>query len=92
MRETELRKAMSLDYLKPKEEPEFKKIPTAKNVADLRDALFSVLKDSPNNPPPAPISAPRPAPIAPKQPEVKKDAIKEVPEAVLRALLETDDA
>jgi hypothetical protein len=68
--ETELRKAMSLDYLKPKEEPEHKKIPTAKNVADLRDALLSVLKDAPSAAPaltqqPAPVS--KPAPVeAPK--------------------------
>ncbi len=66
--ETELRKAMSLDYLKPKVDPEFKKIPTPQNVADLRNALLSVLKDNPSAiaPTPAPVHAPvaaKPAPV-----------------------------
>jgi len=48
-RETELRKAMSLDYLKPKPEPraEAKKEASPENVAELRNALLAVLKDTP---------------------------------------------
>lgn len=74
--ETELRKAMSLDYLKPKEEPEFKKIPTAKNVADLRDALLSVLKDVPTAAPALTKSEPVSAPLPKPEPTVVKHEIK----------------
>ncbi len=92
-KETELRKAMSLDYLKPKEEPEFKKIPTPKNVADLRDALSAVLKDVPSA---APALTNPPKEHKPKaEPEIKKEnpkEFREVPEDVLRKLLATDES
>jgi len=70
-RETELRKAMSLDYLKQKPEPEKKKEVNPENVAELRNALLSVLKDVPGAatipPAAAPTSAPA-TPVAPAQP------------------------
>jgi len=66
-RETELRKAMSLDYLKPKAEPEKKKEASPENVAELRNALLSVLKDTPGAAamPPAKPAGPVATPAAP---------------------------
>ncbi len=95
-RETEIRKAMSLDYLKPKVEPEKKKEPSAQNIADLRAALLSVLpaESIKQTQPPAPQPKP-------KMLEVKKEETtavqnneaktKEVPEEVLRKILHVDE-
>ena len=94
-KETELRKAMSLDYLKSKPEPVMtKKTPSPQNIADLRSALMGVLKD---NPVKKEAPAVQPASEAPKQPiaqqpqrEAIKESPKEVPEEVLRKLLHVD--
>ena len=107
--ETEFRKAISLDYLKPKyveKKPEIKnkKEPTPENLSALKEALLSVIgdvkKDQANQakvatpvisaePKPEPASAPR----APQQQSVQpspaiKQAMKEIPEEVLKRMLE----
>jgi hypothetical protein len=76
-RETELRKAMSLDYLKPKPEPEKKKEPTAQNIADLRNALLSVLKDTPAaaSMPPSPVSPEAAKSIPPQEMQAPRAAV-----------------
>ncbi len=96
-KETELRKAMSLDYLKQKPESVMtKKTPSPQNIADLRSALLGVLKDNAPKPAPtpAPVSTPTPAPTPVQnivQPKVvEKQTPKEVPEDVLRKLLHVD--
>jgi len=94
-KETELRKAMSLDYLKPKPEPVMtKKTPSPQNIADLRSALLGVLKDNqPKKENPAPVQ--QSAPVSVEQPATVKSVEnpakpKEVPEEVLRKLLHVD--
>ena len=98
-KETELRKAMSLDYLKPKPEPVMtKKTPSPQNIADLRSALLGVLKDNQpkkEDPAPAQPSAPAPSPVstppsATVKPTENPAGPKEVPEEVLRKLLHVD--
>ncbi len=106
--ETALRKAMSLDHLKPKEEVKNdKKTPTKENISQLREALLSVMGDALNQtsetPPASKIED---APIlSQKKPETTNSEIKkpenplpkkisdeqrEVPEEVLRRILEID--
>lgn len=97
-RETELRKAMSLDYLKkvsqkPRngaDQIKSKKEPTVENVSALKNALLSVLGDvkKENEKPEAPKAAepstpPNPAP-APKA----EKKLKEIPEDELKKMLE----
>ncbi|MES2437254.1 MAG: type IV secretory system conjugative DNA transfer family protein [Patescibacteria group bacterium] len=98
-RETELRNAIRLNYLKNEPKPEKKekpkKGPTPQNMSALRDALSSVLGTTITvQTQPAEAPAPTPAPIRiveerkeqPKpvsqQPEQKREAPKEVPKEI----------
>jgi hypothetical protein len=104
-KETELRKAISLDYLKPKESEhvETRKAPTPQNVSNLRDALLSVLKEVPKEMK-TETKTSTPQTIKPEPPKVenkvpekkeeerpKRELPKEVPEETLRKLLHIDD-
>lgn len=103
--EVELRKAMSLSNLKPSRPARRKKKkgkgPTAKNVAELREALSAVLKESPEEKRAKEsaetgkgISEPEEKkvvqkPLEPPVPEKEKEEKpKEVPEEVLRNVLD----
>jgi hypothetical protein len=91
--------AVKLNDLKPAHEKA--KIPTSENVNSLKDALSAVLKQSATAPapkpvpPPSPQPQPAPTPIADKKPEVRQDPIssplREVPEDVLRKLLQVEE-
>jgi hypothetical protein len=100
-KETEFRKAISLDYLKPKHEEnklqhhevKNKKEPTPENLSALKEALLSVIGDvkkdqvnqvRPVTPPPTQIP-PQTQPVV--QP-AKKQPLKEIPEDVLKKMLE----
>lgn len=93
-KETELRKAISLDYLKPhhqekkphQQEIKSKKEATPENLNALKEALLSVIGDVKKEP-----VAPRPAPVAPlpqKEAPVPRKPLKEIPEDVLKKMLE----
>jgi len=93
---TEPRKVMSLESLKQKEEPKIaKKAPSAENVAGLRDALLSVLKEAPKS---APTISAAPSSSVPSKPTTevipepiaKSEKPNEVPEEVLRKILQVD--
>jgi hypothetical protein len=105
-RETALRKAISLSQLKPQSEVKNdKKRPTERNIAELREALVSVMGDAilANKPKEEkPIEkAKEPEKPQPKKPEAETTKVetrmpppksagntKEVPEEVLRKILE----
>lgn len=102
-REAELKKAMSLNYLKPVEpartqQPINKKKPTPENVSALKDALMSVIgkvhkEEIKEEKPKAEERAytapdPKPAPKAEQSVPVSKPSLKEIPEEELRKMLE----
>ena len=84
-RENELRKAVSLSYLRQSnQKPKEKKLPSDKNLADLRQALSAVV-DIPATSPKKEIQSEKvnTPPII-----QKKEPVKEVPEDVLKRILE----
>ena len=89
---------VSLSALAPKLAPRVDpKVPTQKNVADLRSALAAALGSKPAEPAvnPAPAAKPLPEPIkAPEPirtaPEISKPPVKEVPEDVLKKVLKME--
>jgi len=107
-KETELRKAISLDYLKPhhqekkphQQEIKSKKEATPENLNALKEALLSVIGDVKKNQ--ANQVKVSPAPAIPVQPKVEKveavtppprpaapqKPLKEIPEDVLKKMLE----
>ncbi|MDD5318774.1 MAG: type IV secretion system DNA-binding domain-containing protein [Candidatus Pacebacteria bacterium] len=103
-KETELRKALSLDHLKPKEVPKnnvknTQKNPSQQNMSALRDALLAVMKQPPQAEKPSqsiqktenPSSKNPEPPKEPSKESPKKNPPKEVPEDVLNNLLKMDD-
>ena len=104
-RETELRKAMSLDYLKPKPDPTSviaKKNPSPQNIADLRSALLGALKNTPERKAEiekaVPVLTqtqatvnPPPVPVVPQVSDKIENKPKEVPEETLRKLLHVEE-
>lgn len=105
-RELELRKAMSLNHLRPVQQPKKeqpiinKKAPTPENVSALKNALLSVLgdvqkkevKEETSLPKKIEYIEPTPPPVpAPVAPvTVAKPSLKEIPEEELRKMLEID--
>lgn len=95
-RERDLRKAVSLSYLRQNHatQKKEKKGPTQEHLADLRAALQSITSDvdkdiivTPNT---EPITSPQPKVERPRQaPQSPKDT-KEVPEEVLKKILEIE--
>ena len=103
--ETALRKAMSLDHLKPKQDVRNDaKVPTKENISQLREALLSVMGDAlGQSTAPAPaqksdttVSTERKTEVPPPSPKTEpvtkntSDQSREVPEEVLRRILEID--
>ncbi len=68
-RENELRKAMSLSYLKPAEPEKNDKAPKPENLAALREALLSVMQSGESAAPGAGAKAQEPAAAAPQAPQ-----------------------
>ncbi len=97
-RERELRKAISLDYLKKDESNIDKKTPTKENISQLREALLGVLGDALGDSsqqkivektlPPNPTSTPEKKPIPIIEKPLSQPNGREVPEEVLRRILE----
>lgn len=91
-RERELRKAVSLDYLKSKKVK--KKTPSKQNVNELRKALSTVLKDvHSRHPESEPIIEKKPEEVKkpqtlPEVNDVSKNSQKEVSEDVLKKVLD----
>ncbi|MDB5204356.1 MAG: hypothetical protein JWP09_384 [Candidatus Taylorbacteria bacterium] len=100
-RERDLRKAVSLSYLRQtNQKPKEKKLPSEEHLADLRSALAAVVSSEAL--PEAPKAEPSPRPIhhaspvqekaperkEPTNPEVKQEEKREVPEDILKRILE----
>ncbi|MES2059991.1 MAG: type IV secretion system DNA-binding domain-containing protein [Patescibacteria group bacterium] len=85
-RERDLRKAVSLSYLRQTQEKKEKKAPSEEHLADLRAALASITADVLDG---TKTEAPK------VEPEIKKDILpkdspKEVPEDILKRILEIE--
>lgn len=99
-RERELRKAVSLSYLRQtNQKPKEKKLPTEEHLADLRSALASIKSnDDEGETKPEPIKTKNEientpvqnSPLEPQNTEHKTESKKEVPEEVLKRILEIE--
>jgi len=102
-RERDLRKAVSLSYLRQVNPKREKKAPTEEHLADLRAALASITEDVGGEggiasaaavaaaPVPAPAASPAPKVEPSRSPEhPQKESPKEVPEDILKRILEIE--
>jgi hypothetical protein len=87
-RERELRKAVSLDYLKSKKDK--KKTPSKQNVNELRKALSTVLQDAQLGNKPVKEEIKKSQPL-PETNDVPKTSQKEVSEDVLKKVLDVKE-
>ncbi|MES2223555.1 MAG: type IV secretory system conjugative DNA transfer family protein [Patescibacteria group bacterium] len=99
-RERDLRKAVSLSYLRQtNQKPKEKKLPSEEHLAELRSALASVvssddIESAPKSEPRSvevrhsPVQEKAPERKEPIKPEIKQEEKKEVPEDILKRILE----